>query len=191
MTSAEEIHFRQIPWCADLLRDPEWKSCSTSSRKAKGSTEDSFFAETLKSDRTIRKLLSMYREACEDLDPPIREVRTLMDLGNGVNGHPDLCHGGFVATMLDEVCGVLLTINLEREQNLKRGQFAHTSLNLFTAYININYKKPVPTPSVVLCTAKIDKRVRNKLYVLGTVEDGNGTIYATSEALFVEPRSKI
>ena len=133
MTSADELHFRKIPWCADLINDPAWTSCNTSSRQAKDSTEDSFFAETLKSDRTIRKLLSMHRKAVAEGSPAIQEVRTLMDLGNGVNGYPDICHGGFVATMLDEVIGVLLTLNLEIEQGRKRGESVNEPMGLFTA----------------------------------------------------------
>jgi hypothetical protein len=66
-------------------------------------------------------------------NPGIQAVRTIMDLGNGVNGHPDVCHGGFVATMLDEVMGVLLTINLERDTTRRRGEAADTTLGLFTA----------------------------------------------------------
>jgi hypothetical protein len=37
-----------------------------------------------------------------------------MDLGGGLNGYPGICHGGFVATMLDEVCGLLIVLNLEK-----------------------------------------------------------------------------
>ncbi|OCL11698.1 hypothetical protein AOQ84DRAFT_373742 [Glonium stellatum] len=191
MASAEELHFRTIPWCADLINDPEWTPCNTASRQAKGSTEDSFFAETLKSDRTIRKLLTMRRKALAEGSPAIQEVRTLMDLGNGVNGHPDICHGGFVATMLDEVTGVLLTLNIEIQNGRGRGQSVSEPMNLFTAYLKITYKKPVRTPGVVLCTAKFEKREDNKAWVVGTVEDGQGTVFATGEALFVEPRSKL
>ena len=133
MASADELHFRKIPWCANLINDPAWTSCNTSSRQAKGSTEDSFFAETLKSDRTIRKLLSMHRKSAAEGSPAIQEVRTLMDLGNGVNGHPDICHGGFVATMLDEVIGVLLTLNLGIEQGQKHGGSVNEPMRSFTA----------------------------------------------------------
>ena len=133
MASADELYFRKIPWCANLIDDPAWMPCNTSSRQAKGSTEDSFLAETLKSDRTIRKLLSMHRKAAAEGSPAIQEVRTLIDLGNGVNGHPNICHGGFVATMLDEAIGILLTLNLEIEQGRKCGESINEPMRLFTA----------------------------------------------------------
>lgn len=57
--------------------------------------------------------------------------------------------------------------------------------------MNVNYKKPVPTPSIVLCTATVDRRERNKIYVKGTLEDGLGKIYTTAEGMFVEVNSKL
>ncbi|KAF2813849.1 uncharacterized protein BDZ99DRAFT_459602 [Mytilinidion resinicola] len=188
MTSASELRFSRIPWAADLIRDPDWVVCATSSRTPKTSTEDSFFAVTLNTDRTITNLLSLHLKPDENADPPIQAVRTIMDLGTGVNGHPDVCHGGFVATMMDEVMGVLLTINLERASIWKRGE---PTIGLFTAYIKVNYKRPVPTPSVVLATARFEKKEGKKAWVVGTIEDGMGVVYATGEALFVQPKGKL
>jgi acyl-coenzyme A thioesterase PaaI-like protein len=51
--------------------------------------------------------------------------------------------------------------------------------------LNTNYKKPVPTPGIVLCTASWVKQDRNKIYVKGTIEDGNGKIYTTGEGMFI------
>ncbi|KAF2500593.1 hypothetical protein BU16DRAFT_523373 [Lophium mytilinum] len=189
MTSASEVRFGGIPWAAELIRDPDWVVCATSSRTPKSSTEDSFFAETLKTDRTIKHLLSLHLKPDENADPPIQAVRTIMDLGDGVNGHPDLCHGGFVATLMDEVMGVLLTINMERASSWRRGE--PSDLGLFTAYIKVNYKRPVPTPNVVLATARFEKKEGKKAWVVGSIEDGMGVVYATGEALFVQPKGKL
>lgn len=43
----------------------------------------------------------------------------------------------------------------------------------------------------MLCTAQFDKREGKKIFVSGTVEDGEGAVYATAEALFIEARPKI
>ena len=51
--------------------------------------------------------------------------------------------------------------------------------------LNTNYKKPLPTPGVVLCKATLDRVVRNKIYVRASIEDGNGTVYTTGEGMFV------
>lgn len=57
--------------------------------------------------------------------------------------------------------------------------------------LNVTYKKPVPTPGVLLCAAAFDRRERNKIYIRGTIEDGEGTVYTTGEGLFVEVMAKL
>jgi acyl-coenzyme A thioesterase THEM4 len=135
-----------------------------------------------------------------------REVKTIMDLGDGLNGHPNICHGGFVATMLDEVCGVLITLNLEKKMQVRMDP--HENMNTFTACqsfaadaglgrnwlaadLNTNYKKPVPAPGILLCTAKFVRKERNKIYVAASIENGMGTVYTTGEGMFVEVKQKL
>lgn len=57
----------------------------------------------------------------------------MMDLGDGLNGHPKICHGGFVATMLDEVIGVLITLNLGKRMERLKSKGSRSQLNCFTA----------------------------------------------------------
>ncbi|KAF2280208.1 uncharacterized protein EI97DRAFT_369285 [Westerdykella ornata] len=183
-------HLRQTPWCRALIDDEEWVPTMTWSRVKKvRNTEDTFFAETLGTERTIRRCLTLRprRENAGDDEPAFKEVRTIMELGGGLNGHPDVAHGGFVATMLDEVMGVLIQLNLERKvKRLRERERGHPGLSCFTAYLNTNYKKPVPTPTTVLCTAKFERQERNKIYVSGSISDGKGTIYTLGDGMFVE-----
>ncbi|KAF2738082.1 hypothetical protein EJ04DRAFT_429744 [Polyplosphaeria fusca] len=181
-------HFERTPWCAQLIQSPDWTPTRTASRVPKPTSEDSFFAETLGTQRTIRNCLTL-RPTKEEVDGPVqyKEVRTLMDLGSGLNGHPHICHGGFVATVLDEGFGVLLTLNLGKKMQSR----PHESMNTFTAYLTTNYKKPVPTPGIIMCTARFIRQERNKTYVEGTIEDGMGTVYTTGEAMFVEVKTKL
>jgi len=103
-------HFNKTPWCKALIADPKWEPVTTVTRIAKRSTEDAFFAETLASERTIRQILTLYPREGE-----VRECRTIMELGPSVNGHPGLAHGGFVATVLDEILGLLISMKFGRE----------------------------------------------------------------------------
>jgi acyl-coenzyme A thioesterase PaaI-like protein len=57
--------------------------------------------------------------------------------------------------------------------------------------LNTNYKKPVPTPGVVLCTAKFERQERNKTYVSATIEDGMGMVYTRGEGMFIEVKQKL
>ena len=102
----------------------------------KASKEDSFFAETLGTSRTIRHCLTLQPSVARDADVLVKEVRTIMELGDGVNGHPEICHGGFVATMMDEVFGVLVTMMLESKMKKMRREGTlgeNSGLNCFTA----------------------------------------------------------
>jgi thioesterase superfamily protein 4 len=117
MGDAIPDHLALIPWVATLLNNPKWTCTRTASRVPKSSGEDSFFAETLATYRTIRSCLTFRPTEKVDGDLPFREIVTIVDLGDGLNGYPQICHGGMLATLLDEVCGVLI-IELRKERSL-------------------------------------------------------------------------
>lgn len=57
----------------------------------------------------------------------------------------------------------------------------------------VRYKKPLPTPGLLYCTAKIE-RVEGgdrKIFIRATLEDGNGTVYTIGEGLFVKLAVKL
>ena len=94
-------------------------------------------------------------------------------------------HGGAIATIIDGAAGIL---------------FASSGRKGMTANISINYRKPIPLPSVVLCKAYIERVENRKVYIsvsitngdsqFGTMnDDGDGhehVEYVHSDALFVE-----
>ena len=185
---SDAAHFRAFPWCAKLLDDPRFVLRETSSRVPKDSLEDSFMAETLRTNRTIRNYLTLHTRPDPSLDPAIRESFCLMELGDGVNGYPNICHGGFVATMLDEVMGVLLTVN-HQDYAERQGREPDAMISQMTAYMNVTYKWPVKTPGVILATAKITKTEPRKWWLEATMEDDERRVLATAEALFVQSRA--
>lgn len=131
MGDAAIVRLSGTPWCAALINDPAWTPTRTESRVPKPTSEDSFFAETLGTQRTIRACLTL-RPAHEEVggDWAYRHIRVLMELGDGLNGHPRICHGGFVATMLDEVLGALIVLDIEARR--RRGEAAQ-NMSCFTA----------------------------------------------------------
>lgn len=69
------------PWVAALINDHKWTLTNTSSRHPKASGEDSFFAETLATDRTMRACLSLRpKEAKKDDNLAYWEVKTIVEL---------------------------------------------------------------------------------------------------------------
>lgn len=102
-----------------------------------------------------------------------------MKLGSGLNGHTDIAHGGFVAVLLDEIIG-----NACECTNEKR-------VFTMTAYLNVSYKRPIPTPAVVLLRGWVEKREGRKIWGKGTVEDEQGNVLSSGDALFVEVSQKL
>ncbi|KAL5349912.1 hypothetical protein ACLOAV_004946 [Pseudogymnoascus australis] len=122
--SKDLTHFLTIPWCAALLTAPTTTLLPTPSRVPKPSTEDSFFALTLRTGETVPYMLSFSspRAASASSSPAagkvegkvegkagtIEQVSTLFALGEGVNGYPATAHGGVTAALFDEAMGVCM-----------------------------------------------------------------------------------
>lgn len=80
-----------IPWCRALLESPEWTQSRISSRVAKPSTEDAFFAETLGTERTIRSCTALRPK--EESKSGIEEIyyeelKLIYEIGEGTSGWP-------------------------------------------------------------------------------------------------------
>jgi len=185
-------YFKTVPWCAALINHPNYTQTPTISRLPKQTGEDSFFAETLQTKDTIKRCLTINSKPDDSLDPPVQEVLTFFELGGGVNGYPNVCHGGFVATMLDEVMGILLNVNQEYENDRSGGNQVITHM---TAYLNTKYLAPVPTPGVILATANVEKQEGRKIWIKGTLKDNQGKELTIAECLYIQakndPRAKI
>lgn len=196
--------FFRIPWAASLLQRPNIICRIPGSRRPKSDLEDSLFAETLKTPRTLRSCISFYQKPKVDAEK-IEECSTLFTVGDGLNGHSNIMHGGIVASILDEAMGILQTVNIEREHLLSvgkgqaQGELAPHGLGTFTVYLNIRYRAPVRTPGNLVATAKYVKREGRKEWIDAVIkqrvghgedDDGEEIVCATAEGMFVEPKRK-
>jgi acyl-coenzyme A thioesterase PaaI-like protein len=170
-------HFENIPWCAQLLSSPNIIITPTNSREYKASTEDALFAETFKTDDTISACLSFYSRPAPGLHR-IEEIHTLLTLGYRLNGYPACAHGGIVATIIDEVMGMLLSVN-------KRLGLIATQGDTMTAYLNVTYLKPVETPGTVLVSARFKEVMGRKHFLEATIKAGSGEVLSKAEALWI------
>lgn len=195
--------FQRIPWTSRILSQPDTVTKVPASRRPKASTEDSLFAEILKTSRTLRSCIVTYRKPPRDEDP-IEEVTALYKVGNGMNGHPEIIHGGITATLIDESMGMLQSFNHEREHlrqvklGKAEGEIPPQGLGSFTAYLNVQYKAPVRTPGAIAVVAKRVKKEGRKEWLVaelkqchgaGEDEDGEMVVCATGESLFVTPKA--
>ena len=177
MIDIEEKYFRAIPWCAKLLNNSDFTIFPTSSRKAKASTEDGLFARTLKTDSTVQACLSLYKPPAHGVSN-VDELRTLFSIGDGLNGHAHMCHGGIVATLMDEAIGELMVVNWYLKM-------FPTGMATVTAYLNVSYLKPVTTPQNVQVVSKLREVKGRKYYVDASMMDSTGTVLAKAESLLI------
>ncbi|KAM0328029.1 hypothetical protein ACHAQA_005430 [Verticillium albo-atrum] len=175
-------HFLAIPWCAAHLTPTTIRE-TPSSRFSKASGEDNFFSTTLNTPGTITAFLSFYNAPLPDAPPLVREVDFLVTLGPDVAGYPSICHGGLVAALLDEVLGLIFPVNKSRG--------AIPEQAYMTGYLNTTYLKPVKVPGTYLCRARVLRVEGRKCFLLGTVEDENGTVLAKADSLYVAVREKL
>jgi len=176
-----------IPWCSSLLNDPSLVPLRTLSREPKASTEDSLIAVTFRTKDTIHTWQTLYSARPQPhpslnlSEPPIAATFTILGVGSDLNGHSNLLHGGTAATIMDEAITFLA------------GRHASPGNADMTAFLKVDYKKPVPTPCYLLARVVLEGRSEGrKQWFKGSLEDGMGTVYVTAESLIVEvDRSKL
>jgi thioesterase superfamily protein 4 len=164
--------FSTAPWAVKLFDDPTLQPFYNSVFQPT-LTANSFIGNTLKTQDTIAAWQSFQKKLEPGAEDQYPEVLGLIKLGGGVNGHFDTCHGGFVSTLLDETTGNAAELAKPADKST------------MTAYLNIQYKKPVMTPSMILARAVLVRKEGRKIYVKGSIEDGNGGVMATAEALYI------
>ncbi|KAI8932371.1 hypothetical protein NX059_010561 [Plenodomus lindquistii] len=99
------------------------------------------------------------------------ESLILLSVGEDIDGGIGRLHGGVIASLLDQCMGTLAGLYFDNVCS--------------TSDLKIKYLKPVPTPSVLLCRAKMVREKGRWIETVGVVEDGMGVVYATGEGSFV------
>ncbi|KAI9159074.1 hypothetical protein HJFPF1_07082 [Paramyrothecium foliicola] len=97
-------------------------------------------------------------------------------LGTSLSGHIGIVHGGIIATLLDECMGRACFPKLQHKIAV-------------TAKLEVEYKKPIPAGSIVYVLAEtrdVQGRKANVEASIRSAEDD--TVFASSKALFVEPK---
>ncbi|KAL5041013.1 hypothetical protein BDW71DRAFT_201710 [Aspergillus fruticulosus] len=130
--------------------------------------------------------LARTRKATRTQDPEAdakTEGHLLLHVGRGITGQTGIAHGGFLATVIDEVCG-----NLIAAANLDEG------LRMFTARLSLEYKRPVFIPedrggTVIVASARVKRLEGRKVFIEGVVRNGAGVVCTTAEAIFVRKRA--
>ncbi|KAI2613395.1 HotDog domain-containing protein [Hypoxylon sp. NC1633] len=180
--SSDLDHFQSIPWCAQHLQGPRITTLTPDCRTAKSDGRNALYSTTLKTPETILAMLQVYEEPVSPMEP-VDCVKTFLTLGPGLDGHPGVCHGGIVTTILDEVAAHPINVSKERGFIPRRPYM--------TGYLNTNYLRPVFTRTTILAQARILKIEGRKFLVEAWIEDSVGEILARAEVLYVQLKGSL
>jgi acyl-coenzyme A thioesterase PaaI-like protein len=180
--SADIERIASIPWCAKYLNKPDVVVETAPSRIPQSTQEHELFSRTLNSPGTVDAFVIFYNQPQNDQEP-IQEIKSFLTLGSGLNGYPGVCHGGIVASILDEVLSFFLPLNARRN--------VFPQVNYMTGYLNTSYLGPIPTSTTVMCVARVVKIDGRKVYLEGHIENEAGAVLAKGDALFIGLKPKI
>ncbi|KAJ4417535.1 hypothetical protein N0V82_006094 [Gnomoniopsis sp. IMI 355080] len=179
----EVAHFQAIPWCARYLAAPGLTIVPAFSRSPKPRFEDALLSQTLKTHDTVSAYICFYPRPADELTY-LPELKAFVTLGNLVSGYPGTCHGGIVATVLDEALSFISPGARLRFEKQKAPE-------VMTAYLNTRYLRPVSVPGTYLVKTWLVKSEGRKIFVEGCIENANGERVAEANALFVEIRQRL
>ncbi|KAJ5782794.1 Thioesterase superfamily [Penicillium paradoxum] len=182
-------HLSNNSWARNLIASPDYKAIETDSRRLKPTTgEDGYFAQTLNTPSTIPYCLTLQRR---NLAPVPAEVPTwlpatkqdaaaavkptpnvnpadvvmILDLSSpGLSGHAFTVHGGIIATLIDETMSLAIAAHTNAPSTA--GAFDDNPRGeIFTAQLDIRYKKRVVTPALLVIKARVVGRAGKKFWV--------------------------
>ena len=90
-----------------------------------------------------------------------------------------MLHGGIIATLLDEVMGILMTVN-------KDSGGLPLSQSTVTGTLTVKYLKVVWMPGTVSVLARCTKREGRRFWLEGELKDEHGSVMAVGEAIWVQ-----
>mmetsp|Transcript_48003 Transcript_48003/g.102540 ORF Transcript_48003/g.102540 Transcript_48003/m.102540 type:complete len:252 (-) Transcript_48003:454-1209(-) len=143
-----------------------------------------FLWQTLRTDRAIRQTAIWLQVDEATGKPPATgraRVLALVEVGDALNGHVGIVHGGFTAALLDDVLGQA-TVHEARVQGIRGAPL--------TASLTIKYRRPVFADDVFLVDARVETITRRDkpgppswdVNLAATIvdNDGNTLVEATS-----------
>jgi uncharacterized protein (TIGR00369 family) len=90
-------------------------------------------------------------------------------------GYPGVVHGGIIAAMLDEVAGRTLM-----------GSDPQRSRFMFTARLDVQYRKPVPTEKPLRLVGRVGKLKNRSATAVATIYGPDGDLLAEADAILVD-----
>ena len=180
--------FNADPWSRTWLQDARYIAVTMITRIPKATRAEEYFAKTLSTTSTIPRWLDLVNRAILAPDaierylsgPDEPDVVLFVSLEHGVNGFRDTTHGGVLCALLDEVQSTCV--------ELRRRTQSSDPVTLYTANLNVSFRRPVPTPGLAMVKAWFEGKQGRKWRARGVIMDAEGRICAEASSLWIAAR---
>ncbi|OTA94410.1 hypothetical protein M434DRAFT_394813 [Hypoxylon sp. CO27-5] len=166
-------------------------------------SQDTLFHDLLNNESAIPHLIGFYEDPFRHpiatfphLPFIIRSASLMLELRDGLHGFNGTVHGGLTCAVMDEAMGSLLAQNdiLNRQARAK-GIIPSDSKKFtaaVTARMDVKYRRPIPTPQVVVATVSLDRIEGRKIYMHVVVKDEGNKECASCDGVFISiPNGKL
>jgi acyl-coenzyme A thioesterase PaaI-like protein len=190
-------YFASQPWASKILDDNAYEPVPVWSRHINEQTgENRFFAKTVNTDTTVPHILALNLKDLRTPEPTdvlqkdepaptslsdvaSHELIFLMALGEDLQAHPSIVHGGFQAIIFDEIMRLLILLH---QNNICRPGPRDIH---YTASMTVSYSAPVIAPSNVLVRAQLVRREGRKWFTKGEIVNTEGQILTNAESMWI------
>lgn len=111
-----------------------------------------------------------------------------LKVGNRLDGHPKIVHGGIISLLFDEAMGWAAYIGLEHSNSNIDGINTSTNTFLVTANLSIDFRAPFISGSNATLRVYLDQKMTagRKMYFVARLESEDGKVtFAEARSLFL------
>mmetsp|Transcript_9066 Transcript_9066/g.17091 ORF Transcript_9066/g.17091 Transcript_9066/m.17091 type:complete len:339 (-) Transcript_9066:174-1190(-) len=106
-------------------------------------------------------------------------------IGESLNGHVGIVHGGIISLILDDTLG--WGCEAMRLSSIDNSEMQDDFSLVVTANLTVNYRKPLPAGSNFVVRVRHEKTEGRKIYFTARIESYDGeTLYAEASSLFLK-----
>lgn len=188
-------YFSSVEWTRKIIENHEYKPTAISFREnILGPREDTYFGATMKTPQTVSHWICLLHRKFPNnvkgrtltngsfdlsLPPPSSSIDCifLIRLGTGLWGFRDTMHGGAICSILDQTMSLCAGAH--------RNTVPDVGGHLHTATLQVDFRRPILVPEIVLVECWLEYRDGRKWMIKGRIKDASGAILAESKGLWV------
>jgi acyl-coenzyme A thioesterase PaaI-like protein len=191
--------FAPLEWAMPYLTSPDWNVLEYS--RGTEAISAVFTRVSMYANDGVQRWLETYQKPTTP-DAPVTRTMSLVKFGPGLIGFPGICHGGAVATIMDEALAFFMIANqLEKGEvdpsDVTQGRWKELHEQdkplsevlkgwYVTAKLDLKFLQPVLCPGLVgIETELVEEKGRGKK-IRAVMKDAKGTPLMQADGLWVK-----